>query len=309
VAPLDSGTTYYYRVRAYNAALSPGNYSSTITVITAPVPLAATAIGTTTFTANWKASPGSVRFRLDVDDNADFSSLIHSDVDVGNGTSFVVNTGLAANTPYYYRLRVENADGTSANSAAITVTTAPPTPTSDPATNTDNDSFTANWQAATGATAYLLDISTSNTFSSFVSGYDGRNVGNALTFTTSTVAPLDSGTTYYYRVRATNAGGGFSANSLMQTVITAPVALAASNETANTSFQANWKASPGSVAFFIDVNDASDFTGTAVHTNQAAGTGTNFVVAVTSGTYYYRIRVQNADGTSANSNTITVVVP
>jgi uncharacterized protein (TIGR02145 family) len=71
------------------------------------------------------------------------------------------------------------------------------------------NSFTANWSLVSGATAYLLDVSTSSTFATFVSGYNGLNVGAS---TASTVSSLTCATTYYYRVRATNACGT-SANS------------------------------------------------------------------------------------------------
>ena len=66
------------------------------------------------------------------------------------------------------------------------------------------NSFTANWNLVSGATAYLLDVSTSSTFATFVSGFNGLNVG---TSTGSTVGSLTCATTYYYRVRATNACG------------------------------------------------------------------------------------------------------
>src|SRR3954468_6183246 len=69
--------------------------------------------------------------------------------------------------------------------------------------------FDANWVSSAGATGYYLDVSTVNTFSTFVTGYNNLSVGNVTTYN---VINLDCGTTYYYRVRATNACGT-SANS------------------------------------------------------------------------------------------------
>ncbi|MDR6968635.1 hypothetical protein J2X31_002658, partial [Flavobacterium arsenatis] len=58
--------------------------------------------------------------------------------------------------------------------------------------------FTANWEAVTGATEYLLDVSTSSTFTPLLTNYDNLVV----TGTSKLVEGLDAGTTYYYRVRA-----------------------------------------------------------------------------------------------------------
>src|SRR3712207_7448110 len=46
---------------------------------------------------------------------------------------------------------------------------------------------------------YRLDVSTSNTFNTYLSGYQDLDVGNA---TSRSVTGLSAGTTYYYRVRA-----------------------------------------------------------------------------------------------------------
>jgi len=107
------------------------------------------------------------------------------------------------------------------------------TPIAGAATSISSTGFTANWSLATSATSYRLDVSTSSTFASFVTGYNNKNVGNV---TSSVVTGLTPGTTYYYRVRASNAIGT-STNSNRITVITStPVALA--TLTANPATQA-----------------------------------------------------------------------
>ena len=73
---------------------------------------------------------------------------------------------------------------------------APPPPT--------RSSFMASWQPVSGANGYLLDVSASNTFDSYVDGYHDLDVGDA---TGRVVTRLNRGTTYYYRVRAYDVTG------------------------------------------------------------------------------------------------------
>ena len=65
-------------------------------------------------------------------------------------------------------------------------------------------SFMATWSSVSGAKGYLLDVSTSNSFSSYVDGYHDLDVGNV---NGRAVTGLNPGTTYYYRVRPYTAAG------------------------------------------------------------------------------------------------------
>src|SRR5438046_285336 len=64
-------------------------------------------------------------------------------------------------------------------------------------------SFTANWAETSGATSYRLDVSTSSSFSTYVTGYQNLNVGNV---THRSVTGLNASTGYYFRVRAYRGG-------------------------------------------------------------------------------------------------------
>jgi hypothetical protein len=79
---------------------------------------------------------------------------------------------------------------------------APSTPT---ITNKTSSGFTVSWNSVAGAIGYKLDVSTDSSFSSFVTGYDSKDVAG----TTQVVTGLSQNTTYYVRVRAVSA----SANS------------------------------------------------------------------------------------------------
>jgi hypothetical protein len=90
-------------------------------------------------------------------------------------------------------------------------TVSPPPPT--------RSSFMANWPSVTGAKGYLLDVSTSSSFDSFVDGYHDLAVGDV---TGRIVTGLSRGTTYYYRVRAYDATAptGYSETSAITTEAT-----------------------------------------------------------------------------------------
>ena len=79
-------------------------------------------------------------------------------------------------------------------------------------------SFMASWDDVTGANGYLLDVSTSDSFSSYVEGYHELDVGKV---TGRLVTGLNQGTSYYYRVRPD--GGARAGNySHVMTATTVP---------------------------------------------------------------------------------------
>ncbi len=182
------------------------------------------------------------------------------------------------------------------------------TPAATAASNITANSFTANWSAVNGATDYWLDVSTTSGFSTFVTGYNMKEVGNVTGFD---VTGLDPNTTYYYRVRASN-NTGTSANSntiTVTTLLAAPVAVDATNIT-TTGFTANWNASNGATNYWIDVSTTDDFSNIlASYNNKSVGNVTTFVVIslLPNTTYYFRVCASNNSGTSPYSNTITVV--
>ena len=93
-----------------------------------------------------------------------------------------------------------------------TVSWAPPT----------RSSFMAAWGSVSGAKGYFLDVSTSNSFSSYVDGYHGLDVGNV---NGRAVTGLNPGTTYYYRVRPYTAAGSGGYSNVMTATTEVPTGL------------------------------------------------------------------------------------
>ena len=74
----------------------------------------------------------------------------------------------------------------------------------EPVMTATRSSFLAKWKPTSGASGYRLDVSTSPSFESYVSGYQDLDIGNT---TNQVVSGLDPGTEYYYRVRAYSSSG------------------------------------------------------------------------------------------------------
>jgi hypothetical protein len=87
-------------------------------------------------------------------------------------------------------------------------------PNATSATNITESGFTANWEAVNGATNYYLDVALNNSFQPVY--FENQAVGNV---TSTPISGLNSGTTYYYRLRAFD-GANTSENSNIITVQT-----------------------------------------------------------------------------------------
>ncbi|MDE0838536.1 MAG: hypothetical protein OSB41_05715 [Kiritimatiellae bacterium] len=88
---------------------------------------------------------------------SDLNTLSGYDAKSVAGTSDAV-TGAAGFTEYFYQVRAVTAGGTSDDSNIIAVETLDTPPTAIAATALDTTSFTANWNAVSGASAYELDV-------------------------------------------------------------------------------------------------------------------------------------------------------
>jgi len=165
---LNAGTTYYYRVYAYN---SSGNsaYSNVANATTVPNPpaapssLTATAASSSQINLSWtnNATNQSGFYIQRSTDNVNFSQVGSS-----TATSFS-DSGLNASTTYYYRVDAYNAGGTSANSNTANATTSSATSQTPislpievlgPAGTTQTVSFTLPTGTASQVASFLLQI-------------------------------------------------------------------------------------------------------------------------------------------------------
>ena len=155
-------------------------------------------------------------------------------------------------------------------------------------------SWTTGIQISTGAAAVGTTITAGSTIQLIVTGI---------------ISNPSSAGNYTFNWRTAESSGAavesYSANVTFDQA--APVESAATN-ISDTSFSANWTASPGAVGYFLDVATDSGFTNfvSGYENLDVANVTTKTISGLNATTtYYYRVRAYNSL-TSINSGTITV---
>lgn len=212
VTGLTPSTLYYFRVNAENAAgVSP--YSNVDTAVTGapptppadPIALAANAVSSSQINIGW----------IDNSDNEDRFVIERSADGVGGWVAIATvpantidfeNQGLQANTIYYYRVKAENAGGSSgytniANATTLPGGTAPAAPSALAAVAASSSQIDLSW----------TDNSTDEDLFRIETSADGTTWSNLATVAANTTTYSNTGLTastlYFYRVRAENSYG------------------------------------------------------------------------------------------------------
>ncbi len=318
---LTGSTTYYYRLRAANGTANSG-YSvvvnaKTQAVVTPPpavpaVPgsVAASAVSASQIKLTWADVSGETSYKVERSTNAT-AGFVQVNAPGANATSFT-DSGLAASTTYYYRLRAANGTGNSNYSVVVNAKTQavvtpppaiPPVPGSFAAAAVSVSQIKLTWSDVAGETSYKIERSTNAT-----TGFVQVNApaANATSFTD---AGLTASTTYYYRLRASNVTGdsGYSAvvNAKTQAVVTPPPGapavpgnFAATAMTAST-IKLTWTDDSNETGYRIEksADGVSGWTLLASPAVNAVSYSDNNLSAST--TYYYRMLAGNGSGNSA----------
>lgn len=315
---LSPGTTYRYRVYAFNAN-GNSQYSTVITASSLPLeppsgltatPLASDRIGLT-WTNN---APSWHRIIIQRCAGAGCSNFAAIDT-LDTGTTFT-NFGLAGSTSYSYRvyttLGATNSDFS--NTATALTAAVPAAPSGLSATVVSSSQVNLAWlDNSLNETQFAIERCTGEACSNFTSLASVN--ANITTYTNGSLA---GATTYRYRVRARD-GGNFSSYSGIVTASTppAPGAPAAPSGLTVTAVATGR----------IDLSwtdNAGNETGYSVE--RCAGAGcTNFAAVLTASTpnvttfqntglaaattYRYRVRMFNAAGNSLFSNAAQATTP
>ena len=152
-------------------------------------------------TFKWNSVPNALEYSIQLSKDQQFGTIENSDTTTTD-TSKTIN-GLSKGQQYYWRVRAKNSAGIGpwSDMRNFTTLSAPMAPVAKTATVISATSFTAHWDSVSGASGYLLDVSTSSSYSTFVTGYKGNNVAKVTTYTLTNLTP---NAPHFYRVRAYN---------------------------------------------------------------------------------------------------------
>jgi fibronectin type 3 domain-containing protein len=290
-----AGTLYYYKVRAYAAALqySPSSINDVGERNSLPIP-ADTAASNGTFSdrvrITWTAVSGTVdgyKVYRDTSDTGTFALLGSTSSETYDDTTAVTGTNYYYKVTSYLSSYGESPFGSVVSGSRGVL----PAPTGVSASDgTVSDKITVTWNAVTGAASYKVYRDT------LVGGAYATLAGSPTTTTLDDTTAV-CGTTYYYKVKAVSAASDESALSTYNSGwwgIAAPASISATDGTNLTKVITTWPAAANAESYQVYystsdggtyslLNGASTTALTADHTNPVLGQ-----------IYYYKVRSYSA---------------
>jgi fibronectin type 3 domain-containing protein len=293
---LSAGATYFYVVRAVGSpgTSGPSTPVSAVTVPPAPAGLSATAASGSEIDLSWGAVTGATSYTVQ---RADTSGGPYTTVGSPSAASFA-DTGLSAETTYFYVVTATNPSGTSPQSAEVQATTALAAPTGITATGVSPSEIDLSWNSVTSATGYTVRRA-----STAAGPY--TTIGS-----TSTSALADTGlsvgTTYFYEVQATGPPGP-SAFSAPVSAVTAPPTPTGVVATAAppSDIDLTWSAVTGASSYTVQRAATSGGPYTTVGSPSAPSFADTGLSPNT--TYFYVVQAVNASGVSGFSTEVSAI--
>ena len=310
---IENGNTYYYKVRALDANGTAGAWSSIVSVTyraastgTLPAPTVTggnDAQGRPTL--KWNAVTGAAKYEVYRARSLNGDYIKYSTV---TGTSYTNTSYIENGNTYYYKVRALKSDGTAgAWSSIVSVTYKQTLPA--PTVTGGNDSQgrpTLTWKAVTGAAKYEV--------------YRARSrSGEYIKYSTVTgtsytnISYIESGNTYYYKVRALKSDGTAGAWSSIVSVtyraastgtLSAPAVTGGNDAQGRPTL--TWKAVSGAAKY--EVYRARSRSGEYIKYSTVTGTSyTNISYIENGNTYYYKVRALKSDGTAGAWSSIVSV--
>ena len=298
---IESGSTYYYKVRALDANGTVGPWSDVVAVtcrlgLTAPTVTGGNdAQGRPTL--KWNAVSGAAKYEVYRARSKDGDYIKYSTV---TGTSYTNTSYIENGNTYYYKVRALKSDGTAGAWSSVVSVTYKQT-LSAPTVTGGNDAQgrpTLKWNAVSGAAKYEVYRARSKDGT-----YTKYSTTTGTAYTNSSY--LTSGATYYYKVRALDANGNAGPYSAVVSVtcrlkLTAPTVTGGNDAQGRPTLK--WNAVSGAAKY--EVYRARSQNGDYIKYSTVTGTSyTNTSYIESGNTYYYKVRALGSDGTAGPDST------
>lgn len=309
--PLQPEGTYFWRVRACDAANNCSVWSEMREVVITPgvppapaltAPLNNTATNDSKTAFDWEAAVYGAKYELAIDTDAKFAAPVYRTVTDLSETGYTPDTALT-NNKYYWRARAQNGDGVwgawSPYRVLTVDTAAPALPLhKTPANNAVVRSApTFTWSKPAGAVSFLFQYASDVDFTEDL--YESAEL-----LAVSHKPPAMPLGLFYWRVKARDAAGNWSnwtsawAVDYRAGLPAVPVVLTPAKGavlTDNTP-RFTWKAAANAAEYEIAVADNVTFADAVVF----SASGTDYTVApedaLADGVHYWRMRARNASG-------------
>ena len=310
---IENGNTYYYKVRALDANGAAGAWSSIVSVTYKQTLLAPSVTGGNDAqgrpTLKWNAVSGAAKYEVYRARSKDGDYIKYSTV---TGTSYTNTSYIEDGNTYYYKVRALDANGTAgawSSIVSVTYRAASTGTLSAPSVTGGKDSQgrpTLTWNAVTGAAKYEVYRARSK---------DGDYIKYSTVTGTSytNTSYIESGNTYYYKVRALKSDGTAGAWSSIVSVTyraastgTLPAPAVTGGNDAQGRPTLTWKAVTGAAKY--EVYRARSKDGTYTKYSTTTGTAyTNSSYLTSGATYYYKVRALDANGNAGPYSAVVSV--
>jgi parallel beta-helix repeat protein len=237
-------------------------------------------------------------------------------------------TGLSPETTYHYRIVASNSAGTSyGQDKTFTTSAAPVTPpivTTGSASSVTSASVTLNGTVnPNGAsTTVVFEYGTSINYGSTVTANQSPLSGSSVQTVSAGLTGLTPGTTYYFRVKATNSGrttyGDGQAFTTLSPPVPAPmVTTGSASQVTSSSATLNGTINPNGAGttYYFEYGTTTGYGSATASASAGSGTSDVSVNAAISGlssgsTYHFRLVATNSGGTTNGTDkTFTTPAP
>jgi len=318
---LDINSTYYWRVRAITKTVS-SPYSSVrsfktnnLNSVPGRTILLNPANGSENISLEeiltWAKVPNAKEYQVQISTTSDFSSNVinQSGITLQN----LKSPKLQENKKYFWRVRARNDSGIGSYSPAGSFNTVdlgitpsmviPIRPTNDVLVNPLK--IRLEWESNPSAESYIIQISNSNTFTSYV--VHQLNIKD----TFLEIPNLDSGKRYYWKVVAVNRSGNGPFSPSHNTFFTKnftqkpdQIKLISPEDDSNlfsTSISFTWQEDPIAQNYTFQLSTSPEFTSFVTNISNLTKTTQTVSNLKTNTQYFWRVFASNEAGTSPSS--------